>query len=204
MSTPDVILIGLAAAAGSGKDTAADHLCARYGFVRASFAEAPRVMLEALLSHIGVDHAWLHEPRLKESPMPVLEHSYRTLMQTLGTEWGRNMVGHGLWVRVLEHHLGLDVAQPVHDRIVVTDVRYPNEAALLRQHGGHLVGITRPDAPAVRPHSSEAHFAELHAEADTTIVNCSSHLAGLHTLLDGLMHQLGVDERPALGPYPEA
>jgi len=100
MSTPDVTLIGLAAAAGSGKDTAADHLCARYGFVRASFAEAPRVMLEALLSHIGVDHAWLHEPRLKESPMPVLEHSYRTLMQTLGTEWGRNMVGHGLWVRV--------------------------------------------------------------------------------------------------------
>lgn len=204
MSTPDITLIGLCAAAGSGKDTAADHLCARYGFVRASFAEAPRTMLEALLSYINADHAYLHEPGLKEFPIPVLGYSYRLLMQTIGTDCMRNMIDGDIWLRVLASHLGLDAGQPVHDRIVVTDVRYPNEAAWLKHHGGHLVGIQRPYALPVRGHSSEQHFEELHAQADTTIVNCSSHLAGLHTLLDGLMHQLGLAERPHLGPYPEA
>ena len=198
----DLTLIGLCGPAGSGKDTAADHLVREYGFVRASFAEAPRSMLEALLSHINADHAYLYEPRLKPQPIPVLGTSYRQLMQTLGTDWARNMLDADIWLRVLARHLGLDVDQPVHDRIVVTDIRYPNEAAWLKQHGGHLVGIQRPDAPAVRPHTSEQHFNALHAAADTTIVNSSSQLAGLHSLLDGLMHQLGVEERPALAEHP--
>lgn len=194
----DVVLVGLCGRAGSGKDTAADHLCAHYGFVRASFAEGPRVMLEALLAHLGEDHAWLYEPAMKERPIPTLGASYRKLMQTLGTDWGRDMVGWRLWIDILARHLGLDNAAPVHDRIVVTDVRYPNEAVWLKGQGGHLLMVSRTTAPPVREHSSEQHFAQLQHMADTMICNDDTRLESLHSLLDGTMADLGCELRPAL------
>lgn len=196
MNPDPIILLGLTARAGSGKDTAADYLCQRYGFVRAAFAEAPRNMLEALLAHAGVDHAWLFEPGRKEQPMPVLGTSYRRAMQTLGTEWGRGLLDDDVWVRVLDAHLGLSAQQPVHDRIVITDVRFPNEAAWLRQQGGHLLRLVREQAAPVHDHVSEQHTDTL--EADSSLVNNSPTVAGLHTLLDGMMATLGCDEREPL------
>jgi hypothetical protein len=191
-----LILLGLTARAGSGKDTAADYLCQRYGFVRAGFADAPRNMLEALLEHVGVDHAWLFEPTLKERSIPVLGTSYRRTMQTLGTEWGRDMLDWDLWVRVLDAHLGLTADRPVHDRIVITDVRFPNEAAWLHEQGGHLVRLVREQTAPVHPHISEQYTDKL--AADSAIVNNSPTIAGLHSLLDGLMAQLRCEEREPL------
>ncbi|MGK3946065.1 hypothetical protein ABK046_47920, partial [Streptomyces caeruleatus] len=87
---------------------------------------------------------------------------------------------------------------PVHDRIVVTDCRYPNEALWLRTEGAHLVGITRRQALAVREHSSEQHAEMLYGQADTLIVNDDSSLASLHQQLDGLMATLQLDTRAPL------
>lgn len=202
MST-GLTLIGLCGPAGAGKDTVADHLCQRFGFVRASFAEAPRQMLEALCSYANVDHAHLHERQLKERDMPVLRASYRRAMQTLGTEWGRLQMDMDLWVRVLESHLGLATNSPVHDRIVITDVRYPNEAEAIERWGGRLVGVTRPQAMAVRAHSSEAYIGTLWGRCQTLLVNDSS-LPGLRGLIDGMAAELGLQPRDTLFPYDDA
>ena len=38
---------------------------------------------------------------------------------------------------------------------MVTDVRFPNEARLIKKHGGQLVRITRPGYGAVNEHVSD-------------------------------------------------
>jgi hypothetical protein len=192
----DLTLIGLCGRAHTGKDTAADYLCAAYGFERASFAEAMKMMLEAKFAHVGIDHAYLHEPQLKNEPIPGLGVSARHLMQTLGTEWGRGLVSPDLWVRLLDMHLGISAGQPVHDRMVITDVRFPNEADWLHQAGGRLLRLMRAQAPGVRAHESERHADTL--PADTTVDNNGLTPFSLHARLDAEMAELGVDERPPL------
>ena len=63
-------------------------------------------------------------------------------MQRMGTEAGRYIHGETLWTKLVEHKLGkLDRLAPV----VVTDVRFPNEADWLRGLGGTVVEVFRPD-----------------------------------------------------------
>jgi hypothetical protein len=199
MTTPPITLIGLAGRAGSGKDTAADYLCERYGFMRASFAAPIKSMLEALFEPMGVDHAYLHEPQLKGEPIAALGHlSARYAMQTLGTEWGRRLMGEDFWVHCLDAQLFLAPERvPVHDRIVVTDVRFPNETRWVRRCGGRTIRLQRHQA-ATAPagtHESEAHAD--HLQADLLLVN-NGPVAHLHDLLDGAMLTHGIDEREPL------
>ena len=112
-------------------------------------------------------------------------------MQSLG-DWGRSM-HHDYWVQCLALAAGVPNA-PVHDRILISDVRYPNEAAWLLEHGGVLIRLVRDTAEPVRSHSSEQHWADL--PADITLVNNGPTLEGLHGLLRGAMADLGLDARP--------
>jgi hypothetical protein len=200
MKPEALTLIGLIGQAGSGKDTAADYLCQRYGFVRASYAAAPRAMLEALLSTLNIDHAWLFERQLKERAMPVLGLSYREMMQTLGTEWGRGLDA-DIWVRALAATLGLDTGYWVHDRIVVTDARYANEAQFLLQHGARLISLQRSQATAVRDHSSETSISTLVEWATVSLVNNTDRPSDLHARLDGAMDDWGIVQRPTSAPH---
>ncbi len=191
LSSTDPVLIGLCGAAGSGKSATADILCREYGFVAAAFADTLRDMLCAMLTDQGIDHAWVTEPRLKERPTPQLGVSGRQLMQTLG-DWGRGLDANW-WVDALARRIGLAEGlppgtAPVHDRIVITDVRYPNEAAWLRQRGGVLVHLSRDSAGPARPHSSEQHHATL--GADVGLANHGPTLAGLAGVVRGLCADL--------------
>ena len=156
---PDPLIIGLTGLAGVGKDTAAAYLHLHHRFEVHSFASPLRSMLETLCTDAGIDYAYCHERHLKEQPMPGLGVSYRHLAQTLGTEWGRKCIAPDLWVRLAELALGLP-DHPVHDRIVITDVRFANEAAMIRGHRGVLVRIVR-DVDPVRDHVSESEAAGL-------------------------------------------
>lgn len=197
----DVTLIGLTGLAGTGKDSAAAYLCEQYGFVQASFADPIRSMAHVFLEEAGLDHAWLFERSRKELDIPGLGVSARALMQTLGTEVGRAL-SPNLWIKHLALRLGLDDnagSAPVHDRIVVSDVRFVNEAAWLRARRGCLVRLHRNSAPAVRLHASEQQVLDLPASVD--LFNHGPTLEGLHTLLDGVMADLQVSRREALEGY---
>jgi hypothetical protein len=162
---PDPILVALTGPAGSGKDTAAELLSERHGFERYAFADPIKDMLTALLVGAGLDYAYLFERRLKELPIPYIGHSGRRLMQTLGTEWGR-AIDPDLWVNLAALQLGLhDLPRsaPIHDRIVITDLRFPNEAEWVRRMGGLVVRVVR-DVPAIAAHESEAHTRDMRAD----------------------------------------
>lgn len=190
-----VTLIGLTGLAGTGKDSAALYLCREYGFVQAAFADPLRSMVLQFLEEAGLDHAWLTERRCKERLITGLGVSARALMQVLGTEVGRALHP-DLWVRHLALRLGLDGqpgSTPVHDRIVLSDVRFGNESAWLRARGGRLVRLHRDTAAGVRPHASELQVLDLVPDVD--LWNNGPTLHGLHGLLDGVMADFGIETR---------
>lgn len=138
---PGLILVAFTGGKGSGKDTAA-AVFVREGFVHLKMADGLKAMLRALLTLRGVDEETatrMLEGDLKETPTPALNgRSMRHAMQTLGTEWGRKIMDTDFWVSVVE-----DMCRQ-HTRVVISDVRFPNEAAMVRRLGGHLCRVTRP------------------------------------------------------------
>lgn len=175
------LLLGLVGAAGVGKDTAATYLNAEYGLHPLGFADPVREMLGVLLNTLGIDGAWMCERALKEQPMPGLGLSYRQLAQTLGTEWGRALRP-DLWVMCAAHTL-----QQLHmqgDGAVLTDVRFAEEAQLVRDRGGVLVRIDRLSAAPVRAHVSEQGIDAI--RVDHVVTNDGSKVA-LYDQLDIVM-----------------
>ena len=155
-------LIGLTGRAGCGKDTVADFLCETHGFVQIALADPLRDGLKAML---GLTAEQLHRRDLKESPVDWIGRSPRTLLQTLGTEWGRELVAPDLWLRVAERRIEQIKAAPpiLHVAgIVVSDIRYENEADWLRGLGGKVWLIKRNTRHtlngATATHSSEQHI----------------------------------------------
>jgi len=147
-----VILIGIAGPAQSGKSTLAGEFRRLVEFRGQKYAEQPFAgPLKRMLGAIGVDVSDLS----KNVPVPFLDGKVtpRVMMQTLGTEWGRALLP-DLWLRVWQHELD-DGAHTV----CVPDVRFDNEAELIRELGGTIVHVQRKptaDMLAVPAHASEA------------------------------------------------
>lgn len=141
------LLIGIAGLARSGKDTVADHLRDRHGFSVFSFAKPIKAGLCAMLDldpgrFGGVE---------KEEVIPWLGVSPRHLMQTLGTEWGRDLVDPDIWLEVM----GMKLGRAGVEHAVISDVRFKNEADWIRAQGGVMLHMRRPSAAPVRAHRSE-------------------------------------------------
>ncbi len=190
-TTPDPLLIGLVGPKGSGKTRAAAYLIDEYAFIDYALADPLRDMLSALLTSVGVDYAVLTEPHLKEAPLPQLGGiTPRRLMQSLGTDWARQLLGPDIWLLVADHALGLapdsSITAPVHDRIVIDDVRFHNEADWIRRRGGVIVRIDR-GIPTDRSHVSESQ--QLLIDADHVVDN-TGNTDHLERRLDLVMRSL--------------
>ena len=140
-------LIGLTGDAGAGKDTAAFGLI-RQGYRKIAFADAIK---EAVNMMTGWNMSQWSDREWKETPDERLGVSPRHMAQTLGTEWGRNMIHPDIWVNASMVKVeGRDA--------VFTDVRFDNEARIIRDAGGFIIKIFRPDNPFAigKDHASEA------------------------------------------------
>jgi hypothetical protein len=185
-SAPRVLpMIGLTGPAGAGKSQAvAQYLEDEYSYTSMAFADPILHMIGELFSYAGIAQAWATERELKEFPTE-LGFSYRHLAQTLGTEWGRNILGADLWLRTAEAAIrahGL-VGEP----LVFADVRFANESAWIRARGGVVVRVQRPGVQPVRSHISETEAQSI--EPDYTLRNDGT-LADLHAQIDDLVKVL--------------
>jgi adenylate kinase family enzyme len=154
-------LLGLCGVSGSGKSTLAALLEHKHDWHQIAMADPIVNMLHSLLADAGVPACWITERVLKEQPSSI-GYSYRQLAQTLGTDWGRNMLDPSLWMRVAQHRIAQAAA---HERnVVISDIRFPDEAAWLARMGGRLVRVQRPTATGVRAHESEQHAESLPAQ----------------------------------------
>jgi len=139
------LLIGIAGLKRSGKDTLAKHMQQRWerysgvAPVIASFADPLRAMLAPLLTDLGVrqPYSFMDSDDKDSRILPVVDCTFRKLIQTLGTEWGRGQIDSDMLVKLLLHRARFA------EVVIVPDVRFPNEARLIRCHGV-LIHLKRP------------------------------------------------------------
>lgn len=155
----------------SGKTTCAKYLVSEFGYTRHRFAGPLKRMLRAIgLSEEQVDGG------LKEAPSEILcGKSTRWALQSLGTNWGRELIGEDLWIRAWKATLPQGL-------VVVDDLRFPNEAQTIRSKGGLIVRVVRPGADLDFSHESESH----EIPADVTVYN-NGDIPYLLQQLDALM-----------------
>lgn len=153
---PLLSVIGLTGLAGSGKSTAAEYLEREHGFKRMRFATPLKNALRRMLRDALVDDKTIErmvEGDLKEVPRDVLlGQTPRHAMQTLGTEWGRNCIGGSFWINLFLHAVN---TMPRGTKIVVEDVRFENEAEVIRSIGGKIIAM-RGRGGIAGTHPSEA------------------------------------------------
>jgi hypothetical protein len=152
--TPIKLLIGLSGAAGSGKSTAQRIIADRYGLARVNFADP---LKDGIAAMFDLDERYL-SGELKEQPLPWLGKSPRELMQTLGTEWGRELVAKDLWIRLAR--LRLMQLEKIEGEAflgaVFSDACNRQEADWIRRQGGTVIHLYRPGTGDVNGHDSEA------------------------------------------------
>lgn len=176
------MIVGLCGLAGSGKDTAAAHLVARCGFRRLAFADTLRTALYALDPYVATadgTHALTDLVDRKGWDEAKKIPDVRRLLQRIGTEVGRDLLGADIWVDMTLS--GVERGE----RIVVTDVRFPNEAAAIKARGGIVVEIVRPEVTGLAGSNGDHASEAMAFPRDTSIVNDGTaaelgrHLAAL-------------------------
>lgn len=176
--------IGIIGRARTGKDTMGQWLVDQRGYRRVAFADALKEAAlkvdpviddgnagyrfqAARLSEVVGGYGWERAKEIGDT---------RRFLQELGA--AVRALDEDFWLRAAMKQVmeANDAGVPV----VITDVRYPNEAESLRRAGFHLVYIDRPGVPQMDHASENSLTAD---DADYVIVN------------DGALHDFHNDLR---------
>lgn len=127
-------LIGLSGKAGQGKDAIYTEVLRPRGWRRWAFAHPVKAA--------GVGFGFSMADILEKKPRHV-----REWLQRYGTEEHRDKYNADFWIleadywlRILERDIGVQ-------KVVFTDVRFPNEASWVKKKGGSLIRVTGRDYP---------------------------------------------------------
>ncbi|MDJ0462001.1 hypothetical protein [Streptomyces sp. H27-C3] len=192
MGYPHIALIGRAR---SGKDTVAARLVTRFAYTRVAFADPLKEMA------LSIDPVVAYEPSgFGPLPTRLSDVVRRVGWERAKEEFGEvrrtlQRVGQSVREQDAGHWVGLamdklDVADAWNLPVVLTDCRYPNEAAALKARGFTLVRITRPQRAAmtmgeIRAALHESETALDDYPADVTIANVGT-VDELNSLADTL------------------
>lgn len=146
------MIIGITGKKGSGKSTAAEFLVP-LGYKHHGFAD---LLKDATCTLFGITREYLENVKnngLIELYNPSDEGevtvTVRKFLQRMGTEVGREMFGEDFWVdQFYRRHSQFH-------RIVISDVRFNNEARAILNRGGRIVEIQRPGLDDSDAHASE-------------------------------------------------
>lgn len=199
------MIIGICGLIGSGKDTVADYLVNFHEFRRESFAST---LKDAVAAVFGWDRIMLEgrtkaarEWREQVDPwwaerldMPTL--TPRWVLQYWGTEVCRKAFHDDIWIASLENKL-----RNSRDNIVISDCRFPNEIASIRNAGGQIIWIKRGDLPewydiAVRANQGEnlaiqqLKIEKIHASETAWIGTDFDHVVDNQGSIDDLYHRV--------------
>lgn len=171
----------------------ARFLSDEYDYARLSFADPLRVLERAFYEQIGADSGFgsLDKEDHLENEAGVSNVTRRRVLQTLGTEWGRQCIDPDIWVKIARKRIG--ELNGLYDCVVIDDVRFLNEYTAIRELGGEVWNIHRPDAGNLDTyHVSEGalngNLFDRYILNDSTVTQL---LARAENALFGLSHYAG-------------
>ncbi len=185
-----MIIIGLAGKARVGKDTAAAYLNDRHKLAQVAFAQPIKHALTAL----GFYQEDYDTVERKNEIIPWLGVSYRRLAQTLGTEWGRELHP-DFWLLLAQR--GVEAREKLGcSGVVISDVRFDNEADWVRARGGLIVHMEGPARSGMAV-DGEGHASErgIKRQLNDVVVSNTGSLDFLYRQLDTVMEMLEQDRR---------
>jgi hypothetical protein len=148
------VVIGLSGHMGAGKDTIADYLVRTRGFTVVRISDALREEVLATLPRTlrAVARVEFPTPDDDEAFVRYMVYTLKPpIIRCLLQEWGtdlRRAERENYWVQKWhERCVGLD-------RVVVPDVRFPDELRAVRSVGGHVAYVYRPG------HRGDTHASE--------------------------------------------
>lgn len=151
------MIVGISGLIGSGKDTIADYLINSHGFKRESFAGT---LKDAVSSVFGWDRILLEGRTIQArdwreqidywwaTRLNIPHLTPRWILQYWGTEVCRHGFHDDIWVASLENKI-----RNTQDNIVISDVRFTNEATAIRNQGGICIRVMRGTDPEWMPHA---------------------------------------------------
>lgn len=144
------MILGITGLIGSGKDTIADYLTTHHGFKRISFAASLKDSVaaifdwdrESLEGTTKASRVWREQKDEWWSNRLKMDITPRWILQYWGTDVCRNHFHNDIWVASVEHRL-LNSKED----IVITDCRFSNEVAAIKNAGGVAIRVRRGPNP---------------------------------------------------------
>lgn len=179
-----MILIGVTGKKFHGKTSVVRHLVEKYGFYSINFSDK----LKSTVSELwDIPRHTLESPKLKE----VLDKRYgfspREIMQLFGTEVARQITPK-IWIYQVERELKRWKDENS-VRIVIGDVRFINEASMIKSLGGTIFKVLREDFLDEKHinHQSEREIDSI--KEDFLLFAKSGEVSKLHEQIDSIVDE---------------
>jgi len=139
-------MIGIIGKKYSGKDTVADIICKLHpDYIKLAFADT---LKDTCMSLFGFTHDQVYND--KETIDSNWNITPREVLQFVGTELVRNNmnkllpdIGDNFWIKTIDVKAKLAIQNG--KKIIISDVRFENEVNYIKQNGGIIIKVTRPD-----------------------------------------------------------
>ena len=183
------MIIGLLGAKRHGKDTVADYLVEAHGFTKITFATPLKECCGAMFGFTDeqlygdlkdtVDESWGITPRDTFKFIGtdlVREHIHKLLPD----------IGNNFWVESLKRTQLSDKTK----NYVISDVRFQNEVDFVKEMGGTVIKIIRPNMPTPDEHITEAGIYSV-TGFDDVVMNDGT-IAELHEKISCLLQEKNI------------
>jgi dephospho-CoA kinase len=140
-----MVIIGFCGKAGHGKDTMANYiveLFKNHHHIKINNFAKP---LKDFAKSIGFTESQLYDPDKKDTE--INEHydvTARKALQFIGTDLMRNQFNENVWTNAMAQDI-INARHAAVEIYIVTDVRYNNEAILLRDFGAYIFKVVKID-----------------------------------------------------------
>lgn len=161
---------------GSGKSYLANHLVSKENFKLLKFAGPIKEMLKTL----GLSESQIEGDDKNQNSDLLCGNSPRYAMQTLGTEWGRTLIGKSIWSNII-----MDKIEESTDHIVCDDLRFISEYEDMLYLNPTIIRVyDKKTRNNDLTHGSESEINEI--PADLIIENDKSNNNAIKTMMNFL------------------
>jgi hypothetical protein len=184
MTTPTIICLN-SPAPEHGKTTVAKYIATMWGFKHMSFADPLRAIIHTLYRQAGISTPmikyYMHNKEGKETLIPEFGKTYRYMIRTLGTEWGRDMIDENMWTNILVNRVRRAKANP-NTKFIVDDTRFKSEWNTTRYNfNAELWEVRNENLEIV--HTEHRSEGELHTTPKNVLIKNNGTLVDLYNTI---------------------